>query len=114
MAGASPWGSSRHHIASARRGSSTRCVTAQGFQELATGRVPDHPVTAHRFAICRKRRVHREAGGPRMVVGEPSPWSGLDDELCTWSDTPLVLTRANVGDQWPQPITPLTQDLVWE
>jgi phosphohistidine swiveling domain-containing protein len=36
----------------------------------------------------------------------------LDDELCTWPAQPQVFTRANALDQWPDPITPLTQDLV--
>jgi phosphohistidine swiveling domain-containing protein len=36
----------------------------------------------------------------------------LDDELCTWPREPQVFTRANALDQWPDPITPLTQDLV--
>ncbi|HEX4249076.1 MAG TPA: PEP-utilizing enzyme [Pseudonocardia sp.] len=36
----------------------------------------------------------------------------LDDELCTWPDAPALYTRANAVDQWPRPITPLTQDLI--
>lgn len=36
----------------------------------------------------------------------------LDDELCTWPHEPALFTRANANDQWPRPITPLTQDLV--
>jgi phosphohistidine swiveling domain-containing protein len=36
----------------------------------------------------------------------------LDDELCTWPAEPQLFTRANALDQWPDPITPLTQDLV--
>ena len=36
----------------------------------------------------------------------------LDDELCTWSAEPQVFTRAKALDQWPNPITPLTQELV--
>ncbi len=36
----------------------------------------------------------------------------LDDELCTWPAEPQVFTRANALDQWPNPITPLTQELV--
>jgi pyruvate,water dikinase len=36
----------------------------------------------------------------------------LDDELCTWPTAPALFTRANANDQWPKPITPLTQDLV--
>lgn len=36
----------------------------------------------------------------------------LDDELCTWPTTTQVYTRANLTDQWSQPVTPLTQDLV--
>jgi phosphohistidine swiveling domain-containing protein len=36
----------------------------------------------------------------------------LDDELCTWPPRPQLFTRANALDQWPVPITPLTQDLV--
>jgi pyruvate,water dikinase len=36
----------------------------------------------------------------------------LDDELCTWPSEPGLFTRANANDQWPRPITPLTQDLV--
>jgi pyruvate, water dikinase len=36
----------------------------------------------------------------------------LDDELCTWPSEPRLFTRANALDQWPFPITPLTQDLV--
>jgi phosphohistidine swiveling domain-containing protein len=38
--------------------------------------------------------------------------SRLDDELCTWPARPALFTRANALDQWPLPITPLTQDLV--
>jgi phosphohistidine swiveling domain-containing protein len=38
--------------------------------------------------------------------------SQLDDELCTWPREPQLFTRANALDQWPDPITPLTQDLV--
>ena len=38
----------------------------------------------------------------------------LDDELCTWPEEPLVVTRRNVEDQWPTAITPLTQELVFE
>lgn len=37
---------------------------------------------------------------------------GLDDELCTWPSAPALYTRANAVDQWPKPITPLTQDLI--
>ncbi|HEY2831558.1 MAG TPA: PEP-utilizing enzyme [Sporichthyaceae bacterium] len=36
----------------------------------------------------------------------------LDDELCTWPREPALYTRANANDQWPRPITPLTQDLI--
>lgn len=36
----------------------------------------------------------------------------LDDELCTWPRRPALHTRANAVDQWPKPITALTQDLV--
>jgi pyruvate,water dikinase len=36
----------------------------------------------------------------------------LDDELCTWPREPALFTRANANDQWPRPITPLTQDLI--
>jgi len=36
----------------------------------------------------------------------------LDDELCTWPSRPALHTRANAVDQWPKPITALTQDLV--
>ena len=36
----------------------------------------------------------------------------LDDELCTWPSEPGLFTRANANDQWPRPITPLTQDLI--
>jgi pyruvate,water dikinase len=36
----------------------------------------------------------------------------MDDELCTWPAEPQMFTRANALDQWPLPITPLTQDLV--
>lgn len=36
----------------------------------------------------------------------------LDDELCTWPSAPALYTRANAVDQWPRPITPLTQDLI--
>ena len=36
----------------------------------------------------------------------------LDDELCTWPAQPGIFTRANANDQWPEPLTPLTQDLV--
>jgi phosphohistidine swiveling domain-containing protein len=36
----------------------------------------------------------------------------LDDEMCTWPAEPSLFTRANANDQWPKPITPLTQDLV--
>ena len=38
--------------------------------------------------------------------------SQMDDELCTWPADPQMFTRANALDQWPLPITPLTQDLV--
>jgi phosphohistidine swiveling domain-containing protein len=38
--------------------------------------------------------------------------SQMDDELCTWPAEPQMFTRANALDQWPLPITPLTQDLV--
>ena len=38
--------------------------------------------------------------------------SQMDDELCTWPPEPQMFTRANALDQWPLPITPLTQDLV--
>ncbi|WP_019876047.1 PEP-utilizing enzyme [Sporichthya polymorpha] len=38
--------------------------------------------------------------------------AGLDDELCTWPAEPGLFTRANANDQWPRPITPLTQDLI--
>jgi pyruvate,water dikinase len=38
--------------------------------------------------------------------------SKMDDELCTWPAEPQMFTRANALDQWPLPITPLTQDLV--
>jgi phosphohistidine swiveling domain-containing protein len=38
--------------------------------------------------------------------------SELDDELCTWPRSRQLFTRANALDQWPLPITPLTQDLV--
>ena len=41
-----------------------------------------------------------------------SAQDGLDDELCTWPDAPALYTRANAVDQWPRPITPLTQDLI--
>jgi phosphohistidine swiveling domain-containing protein len=36
----------------------------------------------------------------------------LDDELCTWPEEPRLYTRANGADQWPGPVTPLTQTLV--
>jgi len=36
----------------------------------------------------------------------------LDDELCTWPPTSGLYTRGNGADQWPRPITPLTQDVV--
>lgn len=36
----------------------------------------------------------------------------LDDELCTWPAERQLFTRANALDQWPLPITPLTQELV--
>jgi pyruvate,water dikinase len=36
----------------------------------------------------------------------------LDDELCTWPAESALFTRANANDQWPRPITPLTQDLI--
>jgi pyruvate,water dikinase len=36
----------------------------------------------------------------------------LDDELCTWPSEPALFTRANANDQWPRPLTPLTQDLI--
>jgi phosphohistidine swiveling domain-containing protein len=39
-------------------------------------------------------------------------FAGLDDELCTWPPTPGLYTRGNGADQWPRPITPLTQDVV--
>lgn len=38
--------------------------------------------------------------------------SQMDDDLCTWPAEPQMFTRANALDQWPLPITPLTQDLV--
>lgn len=36
----------------------------------------------------------------------------LDDEMCTWPAEPTLYTRANAVDQWPSPMTPLTQDLI--
>lgn len=36
----------------------------------------------------------------------------LDDEMCTWPAAAALYTRANAVDQWPRPITPLTQDLI--
>jgi phosphohistidine swiveling domain-containing protein len=36
----------------------------------------------------------------------------LDDEMCTWPTAPALHTRANAVDQWPRPMTPLTQDLI--
>jgi pyruvate,water dikinase len=36
----------------------------------------------------------------------------LDDELCTWPRESALFTRANANDQWPRPITPLTQELI--
>ncbi|MFC4948285.1 PEP-utilizing enzyme [Pseudonocardia sp. GCM10023141] len=36
----------------------------------------------------------------------------LDDEMCTWPTVPTLFTRANAVDQWPRPLTPLTQDLI--
>lgn len=42
----------------------------------------------------------------------PQQINGLDDELCTWPTERQLFTRANALDQWPLPITPLTQDLV--
>lgn len=36
----------------------------------------------------------------------------LDDEMCTWPSVPTLYTRANAIDQWPRPLTPLTQDLI--
>src|ERR1700754_3480480 len=36
----------------------------------------------------------------------------LDDEMCTWPSAAALYTRANAVDQWPRPITPLTQDLI--
>ncbi len=36
----------------------------------------------------------------------------LDDEMCTWPSVPTLFTRANAVDQWPKPLTPLTQDLI--
>ena len=36
----------------------------------------------------------------------------LDDELCTWPAEPRLYTRANGADQWPDPVTPLTQTAV--
>lgn len=38
--------------------------------------------------------------------------AALDDELCTWPREPRLYTRANGADQWPDPVTPLTQTLV--
>jgi pyruvate,water dikinase len=38
--------------------------------------------------------------------------SRLDDELCTWPAGPGLFTRANANDQWPKPMTALTQDLI--
>ena len=40
--------------------------------------------------------------------------AALDDELCTWPDEPRLFTRANGADQWPDPVTPLTQTAVVE
>jgi pyruvate,water dikinase len=40
--------------------------------------------------------------------------AALDDELCTWPDEPRLYTRANGADQWPDPVTPLTQTAVVE
>jgi len=39
-------------------------------------------------------------------------FGALDDELCTWPRQPRLYTRANGADQWPDPVTPLTQTLV--
>lgn len=36
----------------------------------------------------------------------------LDDEMCTWPAEPTLYTRANAVDQWPSPLTPLTQELI--
>src|ERR1700716_1544897 len=48
------------------------------------------------------------------MTTEPVPSSApeRDDELCTWPDRPILFTRANAIDQWPRPVTPLTQDLI--
>lgn len=50
--------------------------------------------------------------GDQAATGFERIADRLDDELCTWPGTPQVFTRANALDQWPDPITPLTQDLV--
>jgi hypothetical protein len=36
----------------------------------------------------------------------------LDHALSTWPVAPALFTRANAIDQWPKPITPLTQELI--
>ena len=39
-------------------------------------------------------------------------FAALDDELCTWPEAERLYTRANGADQWPDPVTPLTQTVV--
>lgn len=47
------------------------------------------------------------------LSGELDAFQGrLDKSLSTWPDEPELHTRANAVDQWPRPITPLTQDLI--
>ena len=50
--------------------------------------------------------------GGRAPVELEQYLEGLDTELCTWPAEPQLFTRANALDQWPYPITPLTQELV--
>lgn len=38
--------------------------------------------------------------------------SSVDPSVSTWPSRPSMYTRANANDQWPRPVTPLTQDLI--
>ena len=48
-------------------------------------------------------------GGRRETT---EAFARLDDELCTWPAEPRLYTRGNGADQWPNPLTPLTQTAV--
>ncbi len=54
-------------------------------------------------------RPNRAAHTPEDLVRD---LANLDDELCTWPAEPRLYTRANGADQWPNPVTPLTQTAV--